>query len=55
MEVFFRVEMAEQMAKTIYLSRVLTDVSLLYEEGAFADDDEDFGEDESEFHPPRGN
>jgi L-fuculose-phosphate aldolase len=55
MEAFFRVEMAEQIAKTIYLSRVLTDVSLLYEEGAFAGDDEDFGEDESEFHPPRGN
>ncbi len=55
MEAFFRVEMAEQMAKTIYLSRVLTDVSLVYEEGAFADDDEIFGEDESEFHPPRGN
>jgi hypothetical protein len=34
---------------------VLTDISLVYEEGAFVDDDEVFGEDESEFHPPRGN
>jgi L-fuculose-phosphate aldolase len=55
MEAFFHVEMAEQMAKTIYLSRVLTDVSLTYEEGTFADDNEIFGEDESEFPPPRGN
>jgi L-fuculose-phosphate aldolase len=55
MEAFFRVEMAEQMAKTIYHSRVLTEASLLYEPGAFADDDEIFGEDESEFHPSRGN
>jgi len=54
MEAFFRVEMAEQIAKTIYLSRVLTDVSLMYDEGTFSSDDDIFGEGDSEWHPPRG-
>ncbi len=53
MEAFYRVEMAEQMAKTICLSRVLTDVTLTYDEGAFADDDEIF-DDDSGFHHAKG-
>jgi L-fuculose-phosphate aldolase len=54
MEAFFRVEMAEQMARTIYLSRVLTDVTTFYEEDEFGDDDGIIGEDDSGLHPPRG-
>ena len=52
MEAFFRVEMAEQIAKTIYLSRVLADISLMYEDDGF--DDDTFDEDNLGFPPPRG-
>lgn len=55
MEAFFRVEMAEQIAKTIYLSRILSDVSLMYEEEDDEDEEMMFGTGGIEFPPPRGN
>lgn len=56
MEAFFRIEMAEHLARTIYLSRQLTGIALMSEDGAFTYDDEglDEDEDETDIPPTRG-
>ncbi len=49
MEAFFRVETAEQIAKTIYLSRMIADISTIFDEDASNLEDDELDEGESGF------